>query len=399
MTASPRVGAPATGSHPADPGASGTAAGAGTVAASAAVPSSVGAATSAGREPSAGMQLIGISKILGGRPVVQDMELTVPPGELICLLGPSGCGKTTTLRMIGGFIAPDSGTLQIGGRDYTHAPPEKRPTAMVFQNYALWPHMSVSANIGYGLKLRKLSKTEIAEKVDWALNLLNLSHHRETMPARISGGEQQRVALARALVLEPQVLLMDEPLSNLDAKLRVKVREDIREIQQRLAITTVLVTHDQDEALSVADRIAVMNGGRIEQIAAADDLYSSPRTEFVAGFVGAMNLIDGGPVRGGIAMPDGTVVPVDELTGATGDRIGVRPEAVRVTARDDPGSAPATVIRVVPRGHYREVVLACGGGELRAFTDDAPPIGTPVGVRVRRGLVYADGVLVRGSAE
>ena len=215
-----------------------------------------------------GLELTGVTKDLGGRTIVHRMDLAVAPGELICLLGPSGCGKTTTLRIIGGFLTPDAGRLRIAGNDYTHAPPEKRPTAMVFQNYALWPHMSVFGNIAFGLKIRKMPKSEIRDKVDWALDLVKLTHHRDSPPARISGGEQQRVALARALVLEPQVLLLDEPLSNLDAKLRIQVGEDIREIQQRLGITTVLVTHDQDEALSVADRIAVMNGGRIEHLAA-----------------------------------------------------------------------------------------------------------------------------------
>ncbi len=340
-----------------------------------------------------GLRLSGVSKVLGGRTIVHEMDLTVAQGELICLLGPSGCGKTTTLRMIGGFLAPDSGRLEIGGKDYTFSPPEKRPTAMVFQNYALWPHMSVSGNISFGLKIRKLSKAQISEKVDWALDLVHLKHHKDTMPARISGGEQQRVALARALVLEPQVLLLDEPLSNLDAKLRVQVREDIREIQQRLGITTVLVTHDQDEALSVADRIAVMNGGRIEQNAVPAELYSLPQTTFVASFIGTMNTFRASPARGGIPLADGTVLPVHDLSSAAGDRIDVRPEDVVISSVGAPGTVPARVVRSIPRGHYQEVVLDCGGDKIRAYSPHSLDADEPVGLSAARALVYSGDVL------
>ena len=193
----------------------------------------------------AGLLIDHVSKDLGGRTIVADMQLEVRPHELTCLLGPSGCGKTTTLRMIGGFLQPDAGQILIDGVDVSRLAPERRPTAMVFQNYALWPHMTVFKNVAFGLKLRKLPKAEIRERVESVLELVGLTHHTHSYPARISGGEQQRVALARALVLEPKVLLLDEPLSNLDAKLRVRVREDIREIQQRIGITTVFVTHDQ----------------------------------------------------------------------------------------------------------------------------------------------------------
>ncbi|MGI8868466.1 MAG: ABC transporter ATP-binding protein [Mycobacteriales bacterium] len=349
-------------------------------------------------ETTPGLELAGISKVLGGRVIVEKMELTVAPGELICLLGPSGCGKTTTLRMIGGFLSPESGSVRIGGKDYTTSPPEKRPTAMVFQNYALWPHMSVAGNIGFGLKVRKMKRTQIRERVDWALDLVKLGHHRDSMPARISGGEQQRVALARALVLEPQVLLMDEPLSNLDAKLRIQVREDIRAIQRRLGITTVLVTHDQDEALSVADRIAVMNDGRIEQNASPATLYARPRTAFVAGFIGAMNTIEAAPVAGGAPLADGSVLPVEHFSSHDGDTIGIRPEEIIIDTATGHGAA-ATVDRTIPRGHYREVVLKAGGTTLRAFTDASPEPDDRVSVRVRTALVYRDGALQTDSAQ
>ena len=218
-----------------------------------------------------GLELIGLTKILGGRVIIDNLNLTVEKGEMVSLLGPSGCGKTTTLRMIAGFLIPEKGTVNLAGKDVTNLGPEKRPSAMVFQNYALWPHMTVFKNVAYPLKIRKMGKAEIEKRVHEVLTVVNLMHHKDSRPGQISGGEQQRVALARALVQEPDILLLDEPLSNLDAKLRVKVREDIRDLQRRLGITTVIVTHDQDEALSISDRIAVMNDGRIEQ-------FSSPAT-------------------------------------------------------------------------------------------------------------------------
>jgi ABC-type Fe3+/spermidine/putrescine transport system ATPase subunit len=347
-----------------------------------------------------GLTLRGVHKVLGGRPIVDDLGLEVRKGELVCLLGPSGCGKTTTLRMVAGFLEPDQGTVLIDGADVTALPPERRPTAMVFQNYALWPHMSVYDNIAFGLKLRKLPKQEIADRVGRVLELVGLTHHIRSRPARISGGEQQRVALARALVQEPKVLLLDEPLSNLDAKLRVRVREDIREIQQRLGITTVIVTHDQDEALSVSDRVAVMNDGKIEQYAAPVDLYRTPATTFVGGFVGAMNNVTGTVGTNGsgpTVVIGGAHVPVESsnLGGAAssqaGDTISIRPEDVVVGGQ----GAPARVTRVIPRGHFTEIVLELGETSLRAYVDgDSVATNGMVPVRFRRALVYRDGVLL-----
>jgi ABC-type Fe3+/spermidine/putrescine transport system ATPase subunit len=257
--------------------------------------------------------------------------------------------------------------------------------------------MTVFKNIAFGLKLRKLPKREIEERVARVLELVGLTHHTHSYPARISGGEQQRVALARALVLEPKVLLLDEPLSNLDAKLRVRVREDIREIQQRIGITTVFVTHDQDEALSISDRVAVMSGGKVEQYADARSLYRWPETTFVAGFVGAMNFYEATSAPGGVALPDGVVVPCDDLsTRAEGAwSVAVRPEDVQVSANGD--GAEAEVVREVPRGHYKELVLRAGANELRAFV--APDLDTGERVRVAfgRALLYRDGALHRSS--
>ncbi len=306
----------------------------------------------------------GIGKELGGRTIIENLDLEVAKGELVCLLGPSGCGKTTTLRMIAGFLTPDAGRVTIDDVDVTTLRPERRPTAMVFQSYALWPHMSVFDNVAYPLKLQKLPRADISRQVGEMLELVNLTHHTRSRPARISGGEQQRVALARALVQRPAVLLLDEPLSNLDAKLRVRVREDIREIQQRLGITTVVVTHDQDEALSISDRVAVMNAGRIEQYSPPVQIYREPATRFVGGFVGTMNTLEGRLSRTGdqlsATLTDGVRVPVErastseEFTGT----LGVRPEDVRV--RRDGSGAPARVTKIIPRGHFTEVVLALG---------------------------------------
>jgi len=348
--------------------------------------------SSAAATPDGGLVLRGLGKTLGGRSIVDGLDLTVAKGELVCLLGPSGCGKTTTLRMVAGFVEPDHGEILIDGRPVTTLPPERRPTAMVFQNYALWPHMTVFGNVAFGLKLRKLSKKEVRDRVGAALELVGLSHHIDSRPAHISGGEQQRVALARALVLEPQVLLLDEPLSNLDAKLRVRVRDEIREIQQRIGITTVLVTHDQDEALSVADRIAVMNTGRIEQLDTPSGLYDEPRTRFVAGFVGTMNFLpgqaDGANVRVG-----GATVPCDELSAlADSTRVfGVRPENVVIGSE----GAPARVVREVPRGHFREVILTIDGADTDTPVRSYIPVGTPpvsgeVRVRFARAHGYPD---------
>ncbi|MDE3191223.1 MAG: ABC transporter ATP-binding protein [Acidobacteriota bacterium] len=346
----------------------------------------------------AGLLIDRVSKDLAGRTIVDDMQLEVRAGELTCLLGPSGCGKTTTLRMVGGFLQPDAGAILIDGVDVSRLAPEKRPTAMVFQNYALWPHMSVFKNVSFGLRLRRLPRREIRDRVEQVLELVGLTHHMNSFPAQISGGEQQRVALARALVLEPKVLLLDEPLSNLDAKLRVRVREDIREIQQRVGITTVFVTHDQDEALSISDRIAVMSGGRVEQYADPTTLYREPATHFVASFVGAMNFYTGTVADGAVEIAGGVRVPCEgaRRNGGAPVEIGVRPEDVMVSTAGD--GAEAHVLREIPRGHYKELVMQLGEAEVRAFV--GPEVSTSERQRVRfaRAVVYAEGVL-RPSTE
>jgi putative spermidine/putrescine transport system ATP-binding protein len=332
-------------------------------------------------EANMGLELRGLKKILGGRVIIENLDLSMAKGEMISLLGPSGCGKTTTLRMIAGFLIPDAGTVKVAGKDVTNLGPEKRPSAMVFQNYALWPHMTVSRNVAYPLKIKGLGKIETAEKVEAALGLVNLLHHQDSRPGRISGGEQQRVALARALVQEPDVLLLDEPLSNLDAKLREKVREDIRELQRRLGITTVIVTHDQEEALSISDRVAVMNAGKIEQFSNPQDLYRHPATEYVATFIGALNRFEGNLVEGRI------------VSGS--DVIGIRPEDLILSSQQNDDALPGTVELVIPRGHFFEVVIRREDGIFKAFTNEfIPAVGENVFVKIKKSLRYQNGKLV-----
>ncbi len=235
----------------------------------------------------------GLTKRFGPLEVVSRVGFSIEEGEMFTLLGPSGCGKTTLLRLIAGFYAPDEGEVLFDGRVVTNLPPHERGIGMVFQNYALWPHMTVFQNVAYGLKLRKVPQTEIAERISAVLGKVKLGGLEDRYPGQISGGQQQRVALARALVLNPRILLLDEPLSNLDAKIRIQVRAEIRKLQKELGITTVYVTHDQEEALTLSDRIAVFNQGKVFQIGPPKTLYERPENRFVADFIGINNLIEG----------------------------------------------------------------------------------------------------------
>jgi iron(III) transport system ATP-binding protein len=282
------------------------------------------------------ISLQGVVKRFGATIAVDRTRLEIADGELFTLLGPSGCGKTTLLRLIAGFYSPpDEGTIHFGERRVERLPPYERNIGMVFQNYALWPHMTVGANITYGLRLRKLPAAEIASRLERGLRQVNLVGLAERFPGQLSGGQQQRVALARALVLNPDILLLDEPLSNLDAKIRVQVRAEIRRLQQELRITTVYVTHDQEEALSLSDRVAVMRDGRIQQVATPRELYERPVNRFVADFVGTNNLIPGVCTeqgRGGVIVdtPLGPVQagPVDAVGAGERCVLAVRPENV-----------------------------------------------------------------------
>jgi putative spermidine/putrescine transport system ATP-binding protein len=240
---------------------------------------------------SAAVAVSHLVKRYGAATIIDDLSFDVAAGEFMTLLGPSGCGKTTVLRCIGGFVAPDGGSIRIGGEDMTGTPPHRRDLGMVFQNHALFPHLSVADNVGFGLRVRRVARSAIAERVARALDLVRLGGLGDRLPRQLSGGQQQRVALARALIYEPRVLLLDEPLSSLDAKLRVAMRAEIRSLQQRLGVTAIYVTHDQEEALSVSDRVMVMHQGRIEQVSSPWDIYNRPRTRFVASFVGTANIL------------------------------------------------------------------------------------------------------------
>jgi putative spermidine/putrescine transport system ATP-binding protein len=333
------------------------------------------------------LSLTHLTKRFGTHAAVHDVTLEVQDGELMCLLGPSGCGKTTTLRMIGGFIVPDSGDIQIGGRSVTALPPERRPTAMVFQRYNLWPHMTVAGNIAFGLKLRRMSSEVIDQKIRDVLALVGLPGSAQKYPHQLSGGEQQRVAVARALVLEPQILLLDEPFSNLDARLRVHMREEVKQLQRKIGITTVFVTHDQEEALTIADRIAVMKDGVLQQVDTPDALYARPQTLFVADFIGTMNLIPARALPGGrsvmagpwqLAVAGGRWREGDEVT------LAVRPEDFVVGA----AGALARVRRVVNLGHYLQVLLdAPDAVVLRMFTEKSASFSE--GQEVRLGIAHA----------
>ncbi|QEL22228.1 ABC transporter ATP-binding protein [Bosea sp. F3-2] len=283
------------------------------------------------------VELKTVSKSWGGAAAVDAISFTVEGGKLVALLGPSGCGKSTTLRLIAGLEDTSGGMISIGGRDVTHAPPSRRGIAMVFQNYALFPHLSVAENILFGLKVRKVSRAERDERLARAASILGLSALLERKPSQLSGGQQQRVALGRAIVAEAPVCLMDEPLSNLDAQLRVEMRREIRELQQRLGMTMVYVTHDQVEAMTMADQVVLMRNGKIEQDAAPDMLYENPETIFAARFVGTppMNVLPLAAVQA----RGGTLPPPPGLDPA-GLAVGIRPEQVEI---DDSGVAADVV--------------------------------------------------------
>ncbi len=339
-----------------------------------------------------------LSKQFGTHAAVHDLTLEVRDGELMCLLGPSGCGKTTTLRMIGGFALPDEGDIQINGQSVMALPPERRPTAMVFQRYNLWPHMTVAGNIAFGLRLRHLPGYAIDAKVAEVLALVGLPGAAQKYPHQLSGGEQQRVAVGRALVLEPQILLLDEPFSNLDARLRVHMREEVKQLQRKIGITTVFVTHDQEEALTIADRIAVMSNGVLQQVDTPAALYAQPRTLFVADFIGTMNLLRARVEAGGRAVAAGPWrLPLPAAWPEGGEAtLAVRPEDLVL----DPRGVPARIRRVVNLGHYLQVLLdGPDGGVLRMFTDKGAMLaeGQQVGLRIARALAFHQSQVVELS--
>jgi len=330
---------------------------------------------------------------------VDEINVSIEEGEFVTLLGPSGCGKTTTLRLIAGFEFPTEGRIVLDGEEINNQPPNQRDMAMVFQSYAIFPHLSVYENIAYGLKIQRLSKSVIKEKIRRVLELTELSGLENRPPNALSGGQQQRVALARALVMEPKVLLMDEPLSNLDAKLREIMRTEIRRIQQTLGITSVYVTHDQLEAMTLSDRIVVMNQGRIEQIGSPQEIYRRPRTAFVADFIGRTNFV-AGTVR---EVDDNSVTvevfgqiltaPAPDTSLSAGDaaKLVLRPEAVQVV--DQGGRYQGVVKWSSYHGNAVEYEVEVGGQSLQVINTDPRhiviyPTGQQVGVDFLEDCLY-----------
>ncbi|WP_337870172.1 ABC transporter ATP-binding protein [Meiothermus sp.] len=319
------------------------------------------------------VHLEGVTKRFGEHKAVDNITLDIRDGEFFSLLGPSGCGKTTLLRMIAGFDTPDEGRVIIGGKDMTQVPPYLRPVNTVFQNYALFPHMTVEQNIAFGLRMKKMPRDEIAKRVQWALELINLPGYEKRRTDQMSGGQRQRIALARALVNEPEVLLLDEPLSALDLKLRQELRVDLMNLQERLGITFIFVTHDQEEALVMSDRIAVMNKGRIEQLGPTEEIYELPQTAFVAKFIGDSNLIPAKalePRKVKTSIGELELDKEDALTPGQEVLLSIRPEKIRLFREKPnlPNVFRAKVDDIIYTGSENQYVLLVDGQRLMCDT-------------------------------
>jgi ABC-type Fe3+/spermidine/putrescine transport system ATPase subunit len=341
------------------------------------------------------VQIEGLTAGYRDVPVLDVDRLSIRKGEFLSVLGPSGCGKTTLLNCLAGFVTPTAGRITLDGADITGVPAHRRGLGLVFQNYALFPHMSVGDNVAYGLRVRRMPKAEREKRVTEALALVALTDYAGRRPRQLSGGQQQRVAVARALATRPAVLLLDEPLSNLDAKLRRETRMELRALQQRLGITMVFVTHDQEEAMSMSDRIAVMNAGRIERLGTPDSVYHAPGTRFVAEFIGAANVIEG------IVGADGTLpagngrLPAGGLPAGQPGAIAIRPERIVVTPTGKGDRLTAVVAyRAFVGGAWQVELETAGGPVLTARLPEAPEAGTTVTVHVDP----ADVIVLDGSA-
>jgi iron(III) transport system ATP-binding protein len=326
--------------------------------------------------------LSGLTKRYGQTTVLDGIDLAVARGQLVCLLGPSGCGKTTTLRLIAGFMEPTAGSITVGDRVLSRPgdalPPERRGMSMIFQSYALWPHMTIHDNVAYGLVLRKIDRVEIGRRVQAILQAVKLDHLAARYPGELSGGQQQRAALARALVVEPEILLLDEPLSNLDAALREEMRFEVRRLHDAFRYTTVYVTHDQAEAMTAADLIVVMDHGRIEQAGAPEEVYRRPRSAFVATFLGGSNVLSGRAVDLDRLDIGATVQRCAEgvFTAGAEAALSIRFHEVRVSGRREPDAMPAKILRQTFLGATRDLALALADGTaLRATT--APDLELP----------------------
>lgn len=310
------------------------------------------------------VELRSVSKHFGESVAVANVSLGVRPGELVCLLGPSGCGKTTTLRMVAGFVEPTSGTVKINNIDMTHLPPYRRDTGMVFQSYALFPHMTVAENIAFGLENLKWPRAEREKRVSEMLRLVELPHLAQRLPSQLSGGQQQRIALARALAMRPAVLLLDEPFSNLDAQLRVRMREELREVIRGVDVTTLFVTHDQEEALTMSDRIVVMNAGQVEQVGTPGEIYEAPATPFVAKFIGWCSLLNGTVDAGG-TFTSGAGLRLNGKWSCGPATAVIRPEQIKLSS--DGASGTVETARVLQSHYYggaTRLLLDVNGEEL-----------------------------------
>ena len=332
-----------------------------------------------------------VARRYGAVEAVADFSLALSPGEFVSLLGPSGCGKTTTLRMIAGFAPPSTGTIEMDGEVISSGgsvvPPEKRRMSMIFQSYAIWPNMTVGENVAFGLQVRRMSRAEIDRKVDAILDVVQMRSLKPRYPAELSGGQQQRVALARAIVVEPEVLLLDEPLSNLDANLREEMRFEIRRLHDEFRITTVYVTHDQSEAMVTSDRIVVMNKGRIEQVDAPHLLYARPRSRFVAGFIGRTNFVEG-TLSGGEVGFDGFSGPAGRFERAEGTgplTYSLRPQAISLSGQRPGGDRLAIEAEITARsylGEYWDYLARPLGGARPLRVSTAPDRVFEIGSRV-----------------
>ena len=329
------------------------------------------------------IELQNISKSFDGKMVLDELDLTIHENEFVTLLGPSGCGKTTTLRILGGFETPDTGCVLFEGKDITNLPPNKRQLNMVFQNYALFPHMSVADNIAFGLKIKKKPASYIKDKIAYSLKLVGLEGFEERMPTTLSGGQQQRIAMARAIVNEPRVLLLDEPLGALDLKLRQDMQYELIRLKNELGITFVYVTHDQQEALTMSDTIVVMNQGYIQQMGTPEDIYNEPENAFVADFIGDSNLFPAIFLKDELVEIDGVPFPcVDKGFGTdTPVDIVIRPEDVDIVPPDK-GTVTGEVTDLIFQGVHYEICIDVNGREWVCHSTDASLVGETVGISV-----------------
>jgi iron(III) transport system ATP-binding protein len=341
------------------------------------------------------LRVEGVTKRFGAFTALDAVSLEVESGKLVCFLGPSGCGKTTLLRVIAGLEVQDAGAIEIGGRDVTWLPPAQRDFGIVFQSYALFPNLTVVQNVGYGLVNRRKARREIAARVAELLQLVGMPEQGAKYPAQLSGGQQQRVALARALASSPSLLLLDEPLSALDARVRVRLRDEIKTLQRRLGVTTIMVTHDQEEALAMADRIVVMNRGRVEQVGSAAEIYGRPATAFVADFVGEMNIFDAVVAGPGRVQAGPLALQCNGLGGRTeGQRVklGLRPEEVRIRGVEPgtPNSIPVTVELLDFLGAFcRATLRPADAGSLVIRSDFSANAMRDLGIREGQTLTVA----------